>query len=67
MQVALARLSPRRRAVVALHELEGTDVAEVARLLGISRATVRWHLAAARRDLKQFLGVEDPAGERREP
>ena len=67
VQVALARLSPRRRAVVTLHELEGTDVAEVARLLGISRVTVRWHLAAARRDLKQFLGVADPAGERREP
>lgn len=67
VQAALARLSPRRRAVVALHELEGADVAEVARLLGISRVTVRWHLAAARRDLKQFLGVPDPAGERREP
>lgn len=67
VQAALARLSPRRRAVVALHELEGADIAEVARLLGVSRVTVRWHLAAARRDLKQILGVGDPAGERREP
>jgi RNA polymerase sigma-70 factor (ECF subfamily) len=65
VQAALVRLSPRRRAVVALHELEGTDVAEVARLLGVARVTVRWHLAAARRDLKQILGVVEPADERR--
>lgn len=51
VQAALARLSPRRRAVLVLHELEGVDVVEVARLLGIARVTVRWHLAAARRDL----------------
>ena len=55
VQVALARLSPRRRAVVVLHELEGTDVAGISRLLGISRVTVRWHLAGARKDLRVFL------------
>jgi len=66
VQAALARLSPRRRAVLVLHELEGADAAEVARLLGIARVTVRWHLAAARRDVKQFLGVRDPDRERSE-
>ncbi|HEV7785665.1 MAG TPA: RNA polymerase sigma factor, partial [Thermoanaerobaculia bacterium] len=57
---ALARLSPRRRAVVALHELEGVAVREVARLLGVAEVTVRWHLLAARRDLASLLLKEDP-------
>ena len=65
VQAGLARLSPRRRAVVVLHELEGADVADVARLLGVSRVTVRWHLAAARRDLREFLGVTQDREERR--
>jgi RNA polymerase sigma factor (sigma-70 family) len=62
VQTALARLSPRRRAVMVLHELDGQDVADVARLLGISRVTVRWHLAAARRDLREFLGTNKESG-----
>jgi RNA polymerase sigma-70 factor (ECF subfamily) len=57
---ALARLSPRRRAVVVLHELEGVAVREVARLLGVAEVTVRWHLLAARRDLASLLLEEDP-------
>jgi len=57
---ALARLSPRRRAVVVLHELEGVAVREVARLLGVAEVTVRWHLLAARRDLASLLLKEDP-------
>lgn len=52
---ALAALPPRQRAVVVLHELEDRDIADVARLLGISRVTVRWHLAAARRRLADAL------------
>jgi|CXWL01.1.fsa_nt_gi RNA polymerase sigma-70 factor (ECF subfamily) len=52
---ALAHLPPRRRAVLVLHELEELPVAEIARLLGIGRVTVRWHLAAGRRGLAQVL------------
>ena len=59
VQAALARLSPRRRAVVVLHELEGVAVREVARLLGVSEVTVRWHLLAARRDLASLLMKEE--------
>jgi len=55
VQAALARLSPRRRAVVVLHELEEVPVERVARLLGISQVTVRWHLAAARKELAKLL------------
>ena len=59
VEVALARLSPRRRAVVVLHELEEQGVAGIARLLGITAITVRWHLAAGRRELKAILLSED--------
>lgn len=52
---ALATLSPRRRAVIVLHHLEERETAEVAALLGISQVTVRWHLAAARKQLAQLL------------
>ncbi|MGE0815988.1 MAG: RNA polymerase sigma factor [Vicinamibacterales bacterium] len=56
---ALDRLSPRRRAVVVLHELDDHPVAAIAALLGLSRVTVRWHLAAARRDLARALAPKE--------
>lgn len=52
---ALARLPPRRRAVIVLHELEDRPVREIARLLHIREVTVRWHLARARRELRVRL------------
>lgn len=52
---ALARLTARRRAVVVLAELEGVATDEVARLLGMARVTVRWHLAAGRKQLAEIL------------
>ena len=55
VQAGLARLPARRRAVVVLHELEGEGVPEIAGLLGIAQVTVRWHLSAGRRDLREFL------------
>jgi len=55
VQAALARLSPRRRAVIVLHELEEVPVERVAHLLGIAQVTVRWHLAAARKELATLL------------
>jgi RNA polymerase sigma-70 factor (ECF subfamily) len=48
---ALRALPARRRAVVILYELEGATIEVIARLLGITRTTVRWHLAAGRRQL----------------
>lgn len=56
VQAALARLSPRRRAVLVLHEIEDRPVREVARLLGVTEVTVRWHLLAARREMARVLG-----------
>ena len=53
---ALDELHPRRRAIVVMHELEGMDLAAIARLLGLSVLTVRWNLSMGRRDLKRILG-----------
>ena len=58
VKAALARLAPRRRAVLVLHELEGRPVRDVARLLGVTEVTVRWHLLAARRELAKVLQGE---------
>jgi RNA polymerase sigma factor (sigma-70 family) len=52
---ALDALTPRRRAVVVMYELEGLTMAAVASLLGISAITVRWHLSMGRRDLIRAL------------
>jgi RNA polymerase sigma factor (sigma-70 family) len=52
---ALDALHPKRRAIVVMHELEGTPVAAIASLLGISQVTVQWHLSIGRRELKRIL------------
>ena len=52
---ALEALAPRRRAVLVMHELEGTGVDAIARTLGISAVTVRWHLSRGRRQLEQAI------------
>jgi RNA polymerase sigma-70 factor (ECF subfamily) len=60
---ALLSLSPRRRAVVVLHEIEGRSAAEIAALLGTRPVTVRWHLALARRELARTLLGDVPTTE----
>jgi RNA polymerase sigma-70 factor (ECF subfamily) len=52
---ALDAVAPRRRAAIVLHDLEGMDVADVARVLGISAVTVRWHLSRGRRELARII------------
>ena len=53
---ALERLPPRRRAVLVLHELEGATVPAIAKLLGVTAVTVRWHLSMGRRELAAIIG-----------
>ena len=55
VEAGLARLPARSRAVVVMHELEGLDTAGIATELGMSRATVRWHLHRGRRRLRELL------------
>ena len=52
---ALDVLSPRRRSVLVLHELDGMTVPAIAALLGISTITVRWHLSRGRREMARIL------------
>ena len=52
---ALDALDPRRRAAIVLYELEGIGVGEIARLLGVTSVTVRWHLSRGRRELAKQI------------
>ena len=56
VRFAIAQLPPRQRAIIVLHELEERSVAEIADELRVTRVTVRWHLAAARKRLATLLG-----------
>ncbi|HWZ58460.1 MAG TPA: sigma-70 family RNA polymerase sigma factor [Gemmatimonadaceae bacterium] len=54
-QASLASLPPRQRLVVQLIEIDGLSRGEVAKVLDLSEATVRWHVCEARRVLKRVL------------
>jgi RNA polymerase sigma factor (sigma-70 family) len=56
---ALATLTLNQRAAVVLHDQEGMTAPEVARLLGMSAATVRVHLFRGRKRLRALLGSEE--------
>ena len=56
VQDALQQLSPRRRAILVLYELEGAGITTIAELLGVSAVTVRWHLSVGRREMARVLG-----------
>lgn len=53
-------LSPKKRMVLVLHDLEGTSPAEIANLVGAPVLTVRTRLFYARRELAA-LAAQDPA------
>jgi RNA polymerase sigma-70 factor, ECF subfamily len=53
---ALDALSPRRRAILVLYELEGSTISAIARLVGVAPVTVRWHLMMGRREMARALG-----------
>ena len=56
---ALSELSTNQRAAVLLRGYAGYPTAEVAAILGVSRATVRVHLARGRARLRELLREED--------
>lgn len=53
---ALDALPPRRRAMLVMYELEGATIPAIARLLGVTPVTVRWHLARGRREMAAIIG-----------
>jgi RNA polymerase sigma-70 factor (ECF subfamily) len=57
---ALDALSPRRRAILVLYELEGAAIPAIARLVGVTPVTVRWHLSIGRREMAKALGKVNP-------
>ena len=53
---ALDALPPRRRAILILYELEGATIPAIAKLVGVTAVTVRWHLSIGRREMARALG-----------
>ena len=53
---ALDGLPPRRRAILVMYELEGATIPNIAKLLGVTPVTVRWHLSIGRREMAKVLG-----------
>ena len=60
VQQALAALPPRRRAILVMHELEGMAIPAIARMLGVTSVTVRWHLSMGRREMAAALEGGEP-------
>ena len=58
---ALRELTPAQRASVYLHYRVDLPVREVARLTGMSTASVKVHLMRGRRRLRDLLGAEEEA------
>jgi RNA polymerase sigma-70 factor (ECF subfamily) len=52
---ALNSLPPRRRAVLVMSELEGSSIQAIAQMLGVTQATVRWHLSMGRREMAKAI------------
>lgn len=52
---ALQKLSPKHRTVVVLHEIEGVEHAEIAKITGTSLGTVRSRLHYAKQQLQSYL------------
>jgi len=56
---ALRRLPAKQRAALVLHYYGGYPTREIASILGSSAATVRVHLSAGRKRLRQLLETDD--------
>ncbi|MBC7187538.1 MAG: RNA polymerase sigma factor [Calditrichaeota bacterium] len=54
------RLGVKQRAAFVLRDLEGLEIAEIARILGCRQSTVRSHLCLARRALRHIIENEFP-------
>jgi RNA polymerase sigma factor (sigma-70 family) len=57
--LALRKLPSRQRAVLVLHYYGGYKAREIAHITGSTAATVRVHLSAGRKRLRELLEVDD--------
>jgi RNA polymerase sigma-70 factor (ECF subfamily) len=60
---AVARLSPKRRTVLVLHDLEGLSIDEVAAVVEAAPGTVRSRLRDGRKDLARILAADSYFGD----
>ncbi|MFO0597910.1 MAG: sigma-70 family RNA polymerase sigma factor [Myxococcaceae bacterium] len=60
VEVLLEKLSPKKRAVLVMHDLQGVDAQKIAEILETNILTVRTRLFYARREL-EALAKDDPA------
>jgi RNA polymerase sigma-70 factor (ECF subfamily) len=58
LAAALERLDPDKRAILALHHLEGKGIPEIAAVLGIREGTAKSRLFTARKALQAALATE---------
>ena len=59
VEALLQRLSPKKRAVLVMHDLQGIDAVKISEVLGTNVLTVRTRLFYARREL-EALAKADP-------
>jgi RNA polymerase sigma-70 factor (ECF subfamily) len=60
VEVLLEKLSPKKRAVLVMHDLQGVEAQRIAEILETNILTVRTRLFYARREL-EALAKDDPA------
>jgi RNA polymerase sigma-70 factor, ECF subfamily len=56
----LARLAPKKRVVLVLHEIQGLDIKEIADIVGAPLVTVRTRLHYARKEFYRLIAGEEP-------
>lgn len=61
----LDKLSPKKRVVLVLHEIDGLDVAEIAAIVGSPQVTVRTRLHYARKEFYRLAAADPDLDERR--
>lgn len=67
VHVALFRLPPTSRAILALHDMEGLPAGEIAEIVGLRPGTVRVRLHRARSFIRRQLGVRATPPDRSRP
>ncbi len=58
LYLAMDQVAPKRRAVVLLHEIDGLNVEEIAKIVDAKAATVRTRLRDGRKQLKSLLSLD---------